>query len=162
MKAFAKTALFGLLFLVSHEAQAEVVGKVGTDWVGNDIVVESIQDPKVQGVTCHLSFFERSLIDRLQQGKWFEDPSNSAIACQTTGPVTIGDIDLDRNGEELFSEGRSLIWKKLVVNRIYDQQSNVLIYLAHTRQVQKGSAKMALATVSLVNAQVVWTKRRPQ
>ena len=68
MKALARTALFGLLFLVSHEAQAEVVGKVSTDWVGNDIVVESIQDPKVQGVTCHLSFFERSLIDRLGPG----------------------------------------------------------------------------------------------
>jgi CreA protein len=143
-------------------AQAEVVGKVRTDWVGNDIVVEAIQDPKVQGVTCHLTYFERSLIDRLQQGNWFEDPSNSAIACQTTGPVTVGDIDLDRNGEEVFTESRSLIFKKLVVNRIYDRQSNTLIYLAHTRQVQQGSAKMSISTVPLYKAEAAWAKGRPQ
>lgn len=148
--------------IISIPVQAEVVGKVRTDWVGNDIVVEAIQDPKVQGVTCHLTYFERSLIDRLQQGNWFEDPSNSAIACQTTGPVIVGDIDLDRNGEEVFNEGRSLIFKKLVVNRIYDRQSNTLIYLAHTRQVQQGSAKMSISTVPLYSVEATWTKGRPQ
>ena len=66
--------------MISVPALAEVVGKVRTDWIGNDIVVEAIEDPKVQGVTCYLTYFERSLIDRLQQGNWFEDPSNSAIA----------------------------------------------------------------------------------
>ncbi|MBA1159081.1 CreA family protein [Microvirga sp. Marseille-Q2068] len=147
---------------ISLPAHAEVVGKVRTDWVGNDIVVEAIQDPKVQGVTCHLTYFERSLIDRLQQGNWFEDPSNSAISCQTTGPVTVGDIDLDRSGEEVFNEGRSLIFKKLVVNRIYDRQNNTLIYLAHTRQVQQGSAKMAISTVPLYSVQATWIKGRPQ
>lgn len=147
---------------VSVPALAEVVGKVRTDWVGNDIVVEAIADPKVQGVTCHLTYFERSLIDRLQQGNWFEDPSNSAIACQTTGPVTVGDIDLDRNGEEVFNEGRSLILKKLVVNRIYDRQNNTLIYLAHTRQIQQGSAKMSISTVPLYSVEATWTKGRPQ
>ena len=148
--------------LVSVSAQAEVVGKIRTDWVGNDIVVEAIQDPKVQGVTCHLAYFERSLIDRLQQGNWFEDPSNSAIACETTGPVAVGEISLDRKGEEVFSEGRSLIFKKLVVNRIFDRQNNALIYLAHTRQVQQGSAKMSISTVPLHNAQATWTKERPR
>ena len=153
---------FTVACMISAPVLAEVVGKVRTDWVGNDIVVEAIEDPKVQGVTCHLTYFERSLIDRLQQGNWFEDPSNSAIACQTTGPVTVGDIDLDRNGEEVFSQGRSLILKKLVVNRIYDRRNNTLIYLAHTRQMQQGSAKMSIATVPLYGVQATWTKGRPQ
>ena len=156
------TAILVAACLIGIPAHAEVVGKVRTDWVGNDIMIEAIQDPKVQGVTCHLSYFERSLIDRLQQGNWFEDPSNSAIACQTTGPVTIGNIGLDRNGEEVFTESRSLIFKKLVVNRIYDRQNNALIYLAHTRQVQQGSAKMSISTVPLYNTQTTWTKGRPQ
>ena len=161
MKILSTTALAAAC-LIGIPAQAEVVGKVRTDWVGNDIVIEAIQDPKVQGVTCHLTYFERSLIDRLQQGNWFEDPSNSAIACQTTGPVIIGNIDLDRAGEEVFTEGRSLIFKKLVVNRIYDRQNNALIYLAHTRQVQQGSAKMSISTVPLYNTPATWTKGRPQ
>ena len=40
-------------------AAAQKVGEVGVDWLGNDIVVEAIRDPAVEGVTCHVSFFER-------------------------------------------------------------------------------------------------------
>ena len=128
---------------------AEEVGKIGVDWLGNDIVIEAVHDPKVDGVTCHISYFERGLIDRLQKGNWFEDPSNSSIACRQTGPITVGDIDLDKDGEEIFQNRRSLIWKELVVNRIYDRENNTLIYLAHSRQVQDGSAKMSISTVPL-------------
>jgi hypothetical protein len=66
--------------------------------------------------------------------------------------VIVGDIDLDRNGEEVFKEARSLIFKKLVVNRIYDRRNDSLVYLAHTREVQQGSAKMSISTVALHNA----------
>lgn len=159
--ARALALVLGLAGLAAS-ADAEVVGKVRTDWTGNDILVEAIQDPKVQGVTCFVTYFDRGLIDRLQQGKWFEDPSNSAISCQATGPIVIGDIDLDRNGEEVFSERRSLLFKALVVNRIYDKADNTLIYLAHSREIQKGSAKMAIATIALFREQVTWSKGPPQ
>lgn len=138
------------LFLIgSPGAVAEQVGKVGVDWVGNDIVIEAIADPKVQGVTCHLSYFSRSFLDRLSQGNWFEDPSNSAIACTRTGPIRLGDIARGQGGEDVFSESRSLVFKTLRVKRIYDADNNVLIYLAHARELSQGSAKMALSTVAL-------------
>ncbi len=142
-------------------AAAQQVGKVGVDWIGNDIIVEAITDPEVQGVTCHVSYFERGLIDRLQKGNWFEDPSNTSIACRQTGPIVIGDIELDRDGEEVFRQGISLIWKKQVVNRIYDKANDTLIYLSHSRQVQDGSAKMAISTVPLYGQEVVWSKSKP-
>ena len=139
---------------------AEQVGKIATDWTGNDIIVDAIQDPKVQGVTCHLTYFERGLIDRLRKGDWFQDPSNSSIACRQTGPITVGEIDMDRNGEEVFREGLSLVFKSLVVRRIFDKQNNTLIYLSHSRRVQEGSAKMAISTVPLYNVQVTWANAR--
>lgn len=142
-------------------ARAEVVGKVGVDWVGNDIIVEAVSDPGVKGVTCHVTYFDRSIIDRLSKGNWFEDPSNNSIACRQTGPIEIGDIDLSKDGEEVFREGMSLIWKQLVVNRIYDKANDTLIYLIHSRQVVDGSAKMAISTVPLFNQQVTWTKGKP-
>lgn len=128
-------------------AHAQEVGKVGVDWVGNDIIIEAIADPKVQGVTCHLAYFDRSVIDRLRKGNWFEDPSNSAIECSQSGPVVIGDIARGAAGEDVFSESRSLIFKSLRVKRIYDEQNHVLIYLAHANEVKEGSAKMAISTV---------------
>ena len=130
-------------------ASAEKVGNVDVDWLGNDIVVEAFEDPKVSGVTCHISYFERGLIDRLQKGNWFEDPSNSAISCRQTGKIEIGDIEMDNEGESVFSERRSIILKSLNVKRIYDQKNQTLIYIAHAREIQEGSAKMAISTVPL-------------
>ncbi|MBS3649199.1 CreA family protein [Pseudaminobacter sp. 19-2017] len=151
-----------LLALFAGTASAQRVGEVGVDWLGNDIIVEAIKDPKVEGVTCHVSFFERGVIDRLQKGNWFEDPSDSSIACRQTGPITIGDIALGKSGEEVFKQGISLIWKKQVVNRIYDRENNTLIYLSHSRQVQQGSAKMSISSIPLFGQQVVWTKGKPE
>jgi CreA protein len=142
-------------------ALAQVVGKVGVDWIGNDIIVEAVQDPKVRGVTCHVTYFDRSVIDRLKNGKWFEDPSNNSISCRQTGPIEIGDIELDDGGEEVFRQGRSLIWKDLLVKRIYDKPNDTLIYLAHSRQVVEGSAKMAISSVPLFNQPVTWEKGKP-
>lgn len=147
--------------IAATPAIAEVVGKVGVDWIGNDIIVEAVPDPQVKGVTCHVTYFDRSVIDRLRNGNWFEDPSNSSIACRQTGPVEIGDIELGKGGEEVFRQGRSLIWKDLLVKRIYDKTNDTLIYLAHSRQVVEGSAKMAISTVPLYGQQVTWTKGKP-
>lgn len=130
-------------------ASAELVGNVDVDWLGNDIAVEAVSDPEVKGVTCHLAYFERGLIDRLQKGNWFEDPSNSSIACRQTGPIEIGDIDRSDEGETVFSERRSVIFKTLKVKRIFDEANNTLIYISHARDVQNGSAKMSMSTVPL-------------
>jgi CreA protein len=158
-RTLAALALLGAAIL---PGQAEEVGKVGVDWFGNDIVIDAVTDPKVQGVTCHLASFSRGMIDRLQKGNWFEDPSNASISCQQTGPITIDDIKLGEGGERVFSERTSLIWKKLIITRIYDSANNSLIYLAHASQVQDGSAKTSISTIPLFAGNVTWTKGKPE
>lgn len=142
------SAAFALL-MGAPFAQAEQVGNVDVDWLGNDIVIEAFADPDVAGVTCHVAYFERGLIDRLQNGNWFEDPSNSSISCRQTGMITIGDIDLSDEGESVFSERRSVVWKSLSVKRIFDTANQTLIYISHARDVQNGSAKMSIFTIPL-------------
>lgn len=144
MRAFALAVL-----LFAFPASAEEVGRVGVDWTGNDIVIQAIPDPKVAGVTCHIAYFDRSVLDRLSNGNWFEDPSNSSIACRQTGPLTLGDIDTSAGGENVFSRSTSLIFKSLNVTRIYDQKNQVLIYLTHASDLSQGSAKMSISTVPL-------------
>ncbi|MCE5972995.1 CreA family protein [Sinirhodobacter sp. WL0062] len=148
MRKFLTAALIAAPLLATA-AGAELVGEVGVDWVGNDILIEAIEDPKVQGVTCHIAYFDRSLFDRLTQGNWFEDPSNASIACRQTGPIKIGDIDRSPSGEKVFSESRSLIFKSLKVTRIFDEAHQTLIYLTHATEVTQGSAKMSISTVPL-------------
>ncbi|MGR3633932.1 MAG: CreA family protein [Limimaricola soesokkakensis] len=141
------------LALIPATAHAEIVGKVGVDWVGNDVIVEAIPDPDVEGVTCHIAYFERSVIDRLSQGNWFEDPSNASIDCRQTGPITLSDIDRSRGGEAVFRESRSIILKSLRITRIYDETNQVLIYLAHGSELTQGSAKMSLSTIPLYDTE---------
>ncbi len=137
------------ILLAASTGHADEVGRVGVDWVGNDVVIEAIEDPKVQGVTCHLAYFSRSVVDRLSKGNWFEDPSNSAIECKQTGPIVMGDITRGPKGENVFSEGRSLLLKSLKVRRVYDEANQVLIYLSHGSELTEGSAKISISTVPL-------------
>lgn len=148
-QAMMVTALICAWLMSATNLSAEQVGKVDVDWLGNDIVIEAFADPQVEGVTCHVAYFERGLIDRLQKGDWFEDPSNSSIACRQTGVIALGDIDRSDEGESVFSEGRSIVWKSLKVTRIFDEDNQTLIYISHARDVQNGSAKMSISTVPL-------------
>ncbi len=136
-------------FCLATPLAAEEVGKVGVDWVGNDILIDAFADPKVAGVTCHVAYFDRSVLDRLSNGNWFEDPSYSAIDCTQTGPITLGDIDRGKDGETVFSERQSLILKSLRVTRVYDAKNNALIYLAHASEVTQGSGKMSISVIPL-------------
>ena len=151
----------GLLVGLAACSDRNEVGQVGVDWTGNDIAIEAVADPEISGIVCHVAYFNRGLIDRLQQGNWFEDPSYSAIDCAASGPITVGDISLGAGGEEIFEQNRSLIWKSLRVNRIYDQANNSMIYLSHARQVQQGSGKMSMSVVPLNGLEVTWANGAP-
>jgi CreA protein len=150
-----------LLCLSAAVSRADDIGRFSNDWTGNGIVVEAVADPKVGGVTCHLVHFDRSVIDRLAKGNWFENPSNSSISCQQTGPIVIGNIVTGGKGEEVFSERMSLFFKSIAVRRIYDKTTNTLVYVAYSRQVKDASAKMGLSTIALFNTNVAWSTGKP-
>ncbi|PWQ96575.1 CreA family protein [Leucothrix pacifica] len=148
----------GFSLIASSLVIADEVGDVNVDWLGSDIKIEAIEDPKVKGVTCHVSYFDRGLIERFRNGDVFSDPSNSSISCRQTGPLVIGDIEKDDGGESVFSKRTSLVVKSLKVTRIYDEENKTLIYLSHATELQNGSAKMSLSTVPLYGQDVTWTE----
>src|SRR5262249_59914974 len=94
-----------VLLATTSPVLAEEVGSFRNDWTGNGIVVEAVSDPKVEGVTCHITRFDRSLIDRLSKGNWFVDPSNSSIACRQTGPITVANINTSAAAKTCFRSG---------------------------------------------------------
>ncbi|MCM8732973.1 CreA family protein [Azospirillum sp. A1-3] len=164
MNASAGLLVLGLLTAalpLRTAAADEVVGRFSNDWTGNGLEIQAIEDPKVKGITCHLVDFDRSLIDRLSKGNWFEDPSNASIACRQTGPVTVGDIELSQKGEEVFSERKSLIFKSIAIRRIYDRPNDTMVYVVYSRQVKDASAKTSISTVPLFSANATWTKGKP-
>ena len=154
------TKFFPVLFLASCGGWGGGdVAEINNDWTGNEIKIESFEDEKVTGVTCHMAHFDRGLLDRLSKGDWFENPSNGSISCGVTGPIKVGKIAMRKSGEEVFRQRQSLIFKKLAVRRVYDEDSDTLIYLVYSRKIVDGSAKMSLASVPLYGTDAVWEPR---
>jgi len=134
-----------LLFLAS--GCSEDVGKVSLGlFTTKDIFIDAKKDPKVPGVTCHITHVEANFD--------FSDPSNTSIACRQTGPISAADlanIDHTKNGEIIFTESLSILFKSLKVRRIYDQKNNSLLYLSYSTKEINGSHHHSLSTVSLFN-----------
>ena len=142
--------------LAAAPLHAEEVGSWSNDWTGNGLIVDAIADPKVDGVTCHIVRFDRSLIDRVSKGNWFEEPSNAGIACSQTGPIVIGAIEKGSSGEDVFSERTSLVFKSLRVRRIWDEKNESLVYVTYSRQVTDASAKVDISSIPLRGQTVSW------
>ena len=104
-----------------------------------DIVkVQRVEDPKVGGVEIYVSAFQRPVSDRLVGGDFFSDPAQSAVTCVRVGPVTLADdIGTTEEGEEVFSEARSLLFRSLNVRRLYDKESNTIVYVSYSTRLDK-------------------------
>ncbi len=109
-----------------------------------DIKLEMLRDPKIPGVTCHVSHVEANLD--------FADPSDMSIACRQTGPITaemIASIDKSKSGEVLFRTSKSVLFNSLKVRRIYDAENRTLLYVSYSTKEIEGSHKHSLSTVPL-------------
>ena len=124
--AIAAVAL--LLAVVSTTAQAqERIGAVSTTFrmIGpNDkVVVDRYDDPKVENAACYVSRAETGGISGAVG--LAEDPSRFSIACRAVGPLKIiGKIDKSKDGELVFSERTSAVFKAMHVTRFYDNTKN--------------------------------------
>ncbi len=130
------------------------VGEFKNDLAGNEIKIEALRDPKIPGIVCHFTHFDRGVWDRLGKGNWFEDPSNSSIDCQRSGDVDLNNAKLSKSGEEVFSQRQSLFFKNVAVRRIVDLENRAVLYVVYSRKLVNGSAKMSLSTVALTAEEV--------
>jgi CreA protein len=143
-----KAAVAGLL-LLPVVAAAEEIGQVSTvfKFVGpNDrIVVEAFDDPKVPGVTCYLS---RAKAGGVKGGLGLaEDRAEASIACRQVGPIQLP-ADL-KEGEEVFKERTSLVFKTMQVVRFHDKKRNALVYLVYSDRLIEGSPQNAVTAIPI-------------
>lgn len=110
------------------------------------IIVDGFDDPKVEGVACHIS---RAQTGGLKGGLGVaEDTSDASIACRQIGPIKIsGEL---QDGERVFDERRSVLFKTLQVVRFLDRQRNVLVYVAYSNRVIEGSPKNSISSIPIM------------
>ena len=128
---------------------AEEIGSVDTEfkWLGPDhkIVVEAFDDPKIEGITCYLSRSKKGGLKGMVG--LAEETSDAALSCRQVGPIH--QTSELKEGERVFSESRSLVFKKLQVVRFFDKKRQTYIYLAYSDRVIEGSPQNAISTVPI-------------
>jgi CreA protein len=146
----------GLVFVV---LLGGVVGRLGAEDIGcvsttfrilgaNDkICVSAFDDPKVPGVTCHLSQARTGGMKGTVG--MAEDRSRFAIACRQVGPITVDLTKLPQE-TEVFSERTSFIFKTTRVVRMVDLPHRTLVYLAYSTRIVEGSPFNSLSTVPVM------------
>jgi len=106
------------------------------------INVEEFDDPKVKGVNLYLSDFSRSFTDRVAKGDFFSDPGAAGLSCVRTGQVLVSpDLQPKKEGEDVFTEARSFLFKTLKVKRVYDAEGKNIIYVVFTERVDTNDDK---------------------
>lgn len=142
--------VLGALMALPLLASAEKIGEVSTvfKFVGpNDkIVVEAFDDPKVAGVTCYLS---RAKTGGVKGGLGLaEDRAEASIACRQVGAISFT-AELEE-GEEVFRERTSLVFKTMQVVRFFDRKRNTLIYLVYSDRIIEGSPQNAVTAIPIL------------
>ncbi|WP_439859709.1 CreA family protein [Pseudomonas sp. MBLB4136] len=142
--------LSAVLMLLPSLVFAEQIGEVSTVFKllgpNDKIVVEAFDDPRVEGVTCYLS---RAKAGGVKGGLGLaEDRAEASIACRQVGPVRFKS-EL-KEGEEVFRERTSLVFKTMQVVRFFDEKRNTLIYLVYSDRVIEGSPQNAVTAIPIL------------
>ncbi len=128
-------------------AKDDQVGGFTNDLTGNEIKVTALRDPQLPQITCYFGSFDRSLIDRLGNGNWFENPSNTAIDCHQTSPIDATTLATLPKNAEVFSKGSSLFFKSIALRRIVDVPNQSIVYVSYSRELVAASAKLGMSVV---------------
>jgi CreA protein len=105
----------------------------------------AIDDPDVEGVACYFTVPEK--------GGWMgwlglaDELSNASLSCRQVGPIKFK-RKLEQ-GDEAFSQRRSLIFKRMQIVRGCDARRNVLVYLVYTDRMIEGSPENSTSSVPI-------------
>lgn len=139
-----------LLLVVSSPIPAETIGCATTTWkligANHKVCVEAFHDPKVPGVTCHVSQARTGGV--AGSLGLAQDPSQFSLACRQTGPITLP-ARLPEE-ETVFSEDTSVLFKETRILRMWDARNRTLVYLAISRKLIDGAPANSISTVPVM------------
>jgi CreA protein len=109
------------------------------------LAVYGVDDPIVEGVACHYTAPEKGgLMGALGLA---EQTSDISLACRQYGPIKFS--GKANQGDVVFSERRSVFFKKMQIVRGCDSKRNILVYMTYTDKLIDGSPKNSTSTVPI-------------
>jgi CreA protein len=132
------------------QAQEDLIFKKSTVWKmltpDDKLAVYGVDDPVVEGVACHYTLPEKGGVSGMFGVA--EEVSEVSLACRQIGPIRFK--EKSAQGDVVFRERRSLIWKKMQIVRGCDAKRNVLIYMVYTDKLIEGSPQNSTSTVPIM------------
>jgi len=138
------------MMLSPATAQEDLIFRKSTVWkmlTPNDkLAVYGVDDPIVEGVACHYTVPEKGGMSGMFGVA--EEVSEVSLACRQIGPIKFK--EKAEQGDVVFRERRSLVWKKMQIVRGCDPKRNVLVYLVYTDKLIDGSPQNSTSTVPIM------------
>lgn len=131
-------------------AQEDLIFRKSTVWKmltpDDKLAVYGVDDPVVEGVACHYTVPEKGGVSGMFGVA--EEVSEISLACRQIGPIKFK--EKAEQGDVVFRERRSLIWKKMQIVRGCDAKRNVLVYLVYSDKLIDGSPQNSTSTVPIM------------
>ena len=109
------------------------------------LAVYGIDDPLIEGVACHYTAPEKGgLMGALGLA---EQTSDISLACRQYSQIKFS--GKASQGDVVFSERRSVFFKKMQIVRGCDPKRNILVYMTYTDKLVDGSPKNSTSTVPI-------------
>jgi CreA protein len=109
------------------------------------LAVYGIDDPVIDGIACHYTIPEKGgLSGALGLA---EQTSDISLACNQYGPIKFK--AKFSQGDVVFSESRSLFFKKMQIVRGCDTKRNMLVYMTYSDKLVEGSPKNSTSSVPI-------------
>ena len=150
LAAASRFLAVSLMLAAPFSANADTVGCVTTAWkligANHKVCVEAFNDPKISGVTCHVSQARTGGVSGSLG--LAQDPSQFSLACRQTGPITLP-AKLPKE-EVVFAEDTSILFKETRIVRLWDEANRTLVYLAISRKLIEGAPANSISTVPVM------------
>jgi CreA protein len=109
------------------------------------LAVYGIDDPAMDGVACYYTTSEKGgLTGALGLA---EQTSDISLACRQYGPIKFK--EKFSQGDVVFSEKRSIFFKKMQIVRGCDTKRNILVYMTYSDKLVEGSPKNSTSSVPI-------------
>lgn len=130
--------------------EPDLIFKKSTVWKlltpDHKLAVYGIDDPDVEGVACHYTIPEKGGLEGMFGVA--EEVSDISLACRQIGPIRFK--AKWEQGDEVFRQRRSLIFKKMQIVRGCDAKRNVLVYMVYSDKLVEGSPKNSTSSVPIM------------
>lgn len=148
--SFASLVAVVVLAAPATAVEPDLIFKKSTVWKmltpDHKLAVYGIDDPLVDGVACHYTVPEKGGVAGMFGVA--EEVSDVSLACRQVGPVIFK--EKFEQGDEMFRERRSILFKKMRIVRGCDVKRNVLVYLVYSDKLIEGSPKNSTSTVPIM------------